>query len=51
MRWDELKNRINQKQQKLTINLKDSEFGEELIYNIKIPLLCCVHKPYLPKNQ
>ena len=35
MKWDELKNRINQKQQKLTINLKDSEFGEELIYNIK----------------
>ena len=35
MRWDELKNRINQKQQKLTINLKDSEVGEELIYNIK----------------
>ena len=35
MKWDELKNRINQKQQKLTINLKDSEVGEELIYNIK----------------
>ena len=35
MKWDEVKNRINQKQQKLTINLKDSEVGEELIYNIK----------------
>ena len=35
MKWEELKNRINQKQQKLTINLKDSEVGEELIYNIK----------------
>ena len=35
MKWDEVKNRINQKQQKLTINIKDNEAGEELIYNIK----------------
>ena len=31
MKWDEVKNRINQKQQKLTINLKDSEVGEDQI--------------------
>ena len=35
MKLDELKNRINQKEQKLLIRLKDSESDEELIYSIK----------------
>ena len=35
MKLDEIKNKINQKQQKLIFKLKDDESDEELIYNIK----------------
>ena len=35
MKLEEIKNKINQKQQKLIIKLKDKQANEELIYNIK----------------